>query len=46
MNDSEYELVRKDRKVVANYRKDELKKLTSRFKEICSTPEFEDYDQF
>jgi len=47
MNDSEYdeyELVRKDRKVIANYPKDELKKLTSRFKEICKTPEFEDYD--
>lgn len=43
-NDSDYELVRKDRNVIAIYPKDELKKLTSRFKEICKTPELEDYD--
>ena len=44
MNDSDYELVIKDKKVIANYKIDELKKLTSEFKEICKTPEFEDYD--
>ena len=39
-----YELVRKDGIIIANYPKDKLKKLTSRFKEICITSEFEDYD--
>lgn len=49
----EYELVGRDGKlveinyrgqIIANYPKDKLKELESRFKEICSTDDFQDYD--
>lgn len=43
MNDG-YELVKKDGKVIANYPIIELEKLKKRFKDICSTQEFKDYD--
>ena len=43
-NDNSYLLVKRNDETIANYPIDKLKELLSKFKDICSTQDFSEYE--